>query len=128
PQVKEICQACDFVEAVFTSVGNQGLAVVIPVDLDGREPSKELHRELFFAIEKYFRDLLDPIWGPEIIEDDKWCDASCKNISRFRYISYDPDLYYNPMCGTWSETLTESLRPKKVKKKRPTETQITKEA
>lgn len=117
PRVREICQACDFVEAVFTSVGNQGLAVVIPVDLDGKEPSKELHRELFFALEKYFRDLLDPVWGPEVIEDDKWCDASCKNVSRFRYISYDPDLYYNPMCGTWSETRTESLRPKKKRKK-----------
>jgi len=87
----------EFVEAAFISVSGQGLAVVIKVSLKD-QPTKELHYELYFAIEEYFFKK----FGVEI-------DKSCKSLSRFRYVSYDPEIYINLNSWEWSDRKKESI-------------------
>lgn len=60
------------------SVRGKGLWMIWPVKYPER------HKEHFHAIEKDFLTM-----GIRI-------DAQCKNISRLRYYSYDPDAYFNP--------------------------------
>jgi hypothetical protein len=62
-------------EYVFTSCTGRGIGVVVNVD-----PAK--HLESFIYLEKYYLE----IYGLQI-------DKSCKDVSRTRYITYDPDLY-----------------------------------
>ena len=45
--------------------------------------------ETFTAIEKYYLEQYGIV-----------LDSACKDISRLRYISYDPEIYYSPKCRT----------------------------
>ena len=73
----QIC--CDrYVHSVFVSCGGSGLCVLCIID-------PKLHLESFNFLAKYFLDT----YG--IIE----VDEKCKDISRARFVSYDPDLYIN---------------------------------
>lgn len=75
--IKETLKDDDFVEAVFLSAGGTGLVVVIKIN-----PNEFL--ESFLAIEKYFK----ANYNLEV-------DASCKNVSRLRYVTSDPDIFVN---------------------------------
>lgn len=73
----QIC--CDpYVYAVFVSCGGSGLCVLSIID-------PKLHLESFDFLAKHFYDE----YG--IIE----VDEKCKDVSRARFVSYDPDLYIN---------------------------------
>lgn len=79
--------------AAFKSVGGQGICVIIPTT----DPSS--HKDHFRWAEKHYLNLAD-------ISIDK----SCKNISRIRYVSYDPDCYIFPSAkpaGKIKETKTK---------------------
>ncbi len=96
----------EFVESGFISVSDKGLAVVVRVETK-EVPTKELHYEFFYALEDYFHKK----FGVEI-------DKSCKNLSRFRYVSYDPDIYINMDSWGWTERRKSSVfkdKPKTVK-------------
>jgi hypothetical protein len=52
-------------------------------------------KQYFFAIQKHF---------PEI-------DASGKDITRFCFMSYDPEIYINENSTLWTKTLQDDLKP-----------------
>lgn len=65
-------------EYVFLSCSGNGLCVVVNVD-------PEKHLDSFLYLEKYYKQCYNLI-----------VDKSCKDVTRPRYISYDPELFYNP--------------------------------
>jgi hypothetical protein len=80
-ETREKLTSDKYSEYVFHSCTGRGLAVVVSID-----PLK--HLESFLFLEKYY----STTYGLTI-------DKSCKDVSRPRYISYDPDLYHNPDCA-----------------------------
>ncbi len=60
---------------VFTSVSGNGLCTIVKTTKD-----KENHIKHFFSLQKYYKSE----YGLEI-------DKSCKDFSRARFVSYDPD-------------------------------------
>ena len=64
--------------ATFVSCGGSGLCAIAKID-------PKLHLESFHYLSKYLYEKYN------IIE----VDESCKDISRARFVSYDPDLYIN---------------------------------
>ncbi|MBK6699305.1 MAG: PriCT-2 domain-containing protein [Saprospiraceae bacterium] len=84
--------------ACFTSVSGKGLAVIVKID--GKK-----HRESFDGLAEYYLKLLSlPI------------DPTCKDVSRLRLISFDPDIYHNPDSKIFKEYLLKQKKtpPKKV--------------
>jgi hypothetical protein len=67
-----------YTEYLYRSCSGRGLAVVVSID-----PNK--HLESFLYLENYYQD-----------NYRLTIDKSCKDVSRPRYISYDPDLFHNP--------------------------------
>ena len=62
----------------------------------------EKHFDSFLAIEKYFFDNYKVI-----------IDKSCKNVDRYRFVSYDPDCYINKKSKSWKTYLKKTqLEPK----------------
>ena len=88
-----------YVYALHHSVSGFGLCVYIKI-----EPEK--HLEAFLGIEKYLSDNYNVI-----------IDQSCKDVSRYRFVSYDPDLYLNKKSKTFKKYI-----PKK--KIQPTRTYV----
>lgn len=78
PTAKALLQADQYTEYLFLSCTGRGFAVVVKID-----PKQHLNSFLF--LEKYYKNT----YGLQI-------DKACKDISRPRYISYDPDLFHNP--------------------------------
>lgn len=92
--VKEALMADKYSEYVAVSVSGKGLFVVVKID--GLR-----HAESFtFLRRHYFANL-----GLVI-------DKSCKDVSRLRFVSYDPNLFYNPHA----ESVTVSDEPKETPK------------
>lgn len=80
-----------FSEYVFLSCSGTGLAVVVDI-----HPEK--HLDTFLWLEKYYANT----YGLKV-------DPSCKDVTRPRYITYDPNLYYNSnalTCYPQSATTT----------------------
>jgi hypothetical protein len=71
---------CDdkFSEYVFFSCSGNGICVIVNV-----EP--EQHLAAFLWLEKYYKQYYNLT-----------ADKACKDVPRPRYISYDPELFYNP--------------------------------
>lgn len=60
------------------------------------------HYDSFLAIEKYFLDSYNII-----------IDKSCKNVDRYRFVSYDPETYINKKSKTWKTYLKKAqVEPK----------------
>jgi hypothetical protein len=92
-----------YVYAVHLSVGGFGYAVLIKID-------PEKHLEAFLALENYF-----------FVNYSIVVDKSCKDTSRLRYVSYDPDIYVNEKAKLFKKYL-----PKKEVKKREVKTFVVK--
>lgn len=103
-ETKEKIKNDPFTEAVFVSCSSAGLAVVVKVEMRPEDVSKESHRQIFFALEKYYFNE----HGLEI-------DQSCKNLSRFRYVSHDPNIYVDFDSLPWTKRLEESYKKTKPK-------------
>lgn len=90
----------DHTAALFTSCSGNGLAVVVPID--GAK-----HAESFEALESYYKQKFSIN-----------LDSSCRNLSRFRFVSYDPDAYINEKASTFIVTSTnpEIKAPKAERK------------
>lgn len=91
----EKLKADEYVNVLHKSVGGEGLAVYIKID-------KSKHNEAFLGLEKYF-------FEKHFIVVDK----SCKDISRLRFVSYDPELY----CNRNSKIFKKYLPKKEIKNK-----------
>jgi len=72
-----------FIFAGHISVGGEGLVLYLKIN-------KKKHLESFLGAEKYFADKYQII-----------IDQSCKDVSRLRFVSYDPELYINKNPKTW---------------------------
>jgi hypothetical protein len=75
------------------SVSGKGFWCLVPI----KDPEK--HREHFLALEKAFE-------FHEIT-----VDAACKDVSRLRFCSYDPDAYFNHSAKIFFKTPTLSTPP-----------------
>src|SRR5690625_765807 len=72
--------------------GDGGLAAYVKVD-----PAR--HLDAFQALEKYFAD-----------EYNLMIDPSGKDITRFRFVSYDPDLILNEKAKVWKKYIAKKKR------------------
>lgn len=90
-QVKNKLKKFPFAYAIFTTISGNGLAMVVQtkITLPGMETGKEVvnrHYKIYAQIRKH---LIDCYGIPEMIIDDT------KDVTRFRAITYDPDLWVN---------------------------------
>jgi predicted P-loop ATPase len=90
---KQICCDNNFY-AVFVSCGGAGLCAIAKIN-------PKLHLESFNYLSKYLYEKYN------IIE----VDEKCKDVSRARFVSYDPDLYINKDA----QIVTVKAYPKKPK-------------
>ena len=91
-KLQEDLKTDSYIYSFHTSVGGFGLAVYIKI-------SPDKHLESFLSLEKYFLDNYKVV-----------IDKSCKNVDRYRFVSYDPDLYLNKKAKTWKQY----LKPKQI--------------
>lgn len=80
--VKEALCQDKYSEYVALSVSGKGLFVICRID-------GSRHAESFVFLESYYKET----YGLTI-------DKSCKDVSRLRFISYDPELFHNPNAET----------------------------
>ncbi len=82
----EIC-ADPYTYAAHKSISGEGVVVYVKI-------VPERHADAFLAIEKYYADKYHLV-----------LDASGKDVTRFRFVSYDPELWINPGAKTWKTYL-----------------------
>lgn len=87
-----------YVYAAFVSIGGKGLCVVFKIN-----PAR--HRDAFRGISEYFFNTYKVVVDPTSI-----------NVSRLRFVSYDPDLYLNEGQVKKFVQYPKDKEPKKVEK------------
>jgi hypothetical protein len=90
-EVRNELQKDSYTYALHDSVSGGG-GTVIYVKIVG-----EKHYDSFLALEKYYFD------NYKII-----IDKSCKNVDRYRFVSYDPEAYINKKSKTWKTYLKKT--------------------
>lgn len=85
----EIC-ADPYTYAAHKSISGEGVVVYVKIQ-------PERHAEAFLALEKYYADKYQLILDP-----------SGKDITRFRFVSYDPELWMNAGSKTWKTYLKKN--------------------
>ena len=83
-EAKEKLTKSEYVFAVFISPSGDGLKVIVRIPAD-----PDTHKAYFNGLKKHF--------------DSPYFDATCKNVSRVCYESYDPHLYVNEYASTFTE-------------------------
>jgi len=96
--LKEKLVKDNYIYSLFDSPTNTGIKALVKI------PTVE-HRSSFLALEKYFLEK----YNVKI-------DASCKNISRRFFVSYDPNLYLNKGAVIFSEIAHEEKEYKEFSK------------
>jgi hypothetical protein len=75
--------------------GKGGIVIYVKI-------AHDKHYDSFLALEKYYFDNYKVI-----------IDKSCKNVDRYRFVSYDPDTYINKKSKTWKTYLKKmQVEPK----------------
>ncbi len=97
-ETKKIINADPYTYSSFISVSGNGLAFLIKI-----EPEK--HLESFLAIEQY--------WFKKGITIDR----QCKDVSRLRYVTYDPELYIFEKSLVWDIPYIKPSEPKRKTEK-----------
>lgn len=82
--------------ACFRSVRGNGLAVLVKID-----PAK--HEEIFEGLEFYYAKTYNIS-----------IDRSCKDVSRARFVSFDPAIYHNPKSSLFKKTVPKKDQPKNL--------------
>jgi predicted P-loop ATPase len=82
--------------AGFLSVSGQGLCIIVKID-----PKR--HYDAFVGLDRYYFAK----YGYQI-------DQSCKDVSRLRFVSFDPDLYMNLNSTTFDQYLPKQKGRKPV--------------
>jgi hypothetical protein len=95
-QLKRELEKDPYTFAALLSVSGNGLAALVRI-----EP--EQHLAAFEGLKAYYFKN----YGQLI-------DASCKNVSRLRFLSYDPLLFHNPEAKTFKEYPKKAAKPKVV--------------
>ena len=86
-EAREVIYADPHVYAAHISVSGNGLSLYIKIN-------PEKHTACFSPIQRYFANTYQIA-----------IDNSCKDVSRLRFVSYDPELHMNPRAKKWTETL-----------------------
>ncbi len=97
PAIREELKQSPHLWALFTSPSGYGLKAVFRVPPDASQ-----HAGSFRAIREHVRKLT----GVEV-------DQSCKDVARLCFLSYDPDIYYNPGARE-IEPLPDPERPARM--------------
>ncbi len=100
-KVKQIISECQNTHLAFTSPSGDGLKVLVKVDSE-----LEYHLQAFQQVVNFYEELT----GAEI-------DQSGKDVARLTFLSYDPELYYNPDSEIFTVDTSIELEPKSVKGK-----------
>lgn len=90
--VRARVEADNYSYTCFASVGGVGFCVLVPI------PTED-HKGSFRALAAYYQQA----YGVA-------ADRACSNVSRLRYVSYDPALHLNEAAATFEETLPEPGR------------------
>jgi hypothetical protein len=90
--VRQAVEADSYTYAVAASTGGVGFFVLVPIPADD-------HKGSFRALAAYYLSA----YGVAV-------DRSCSNVSRLRFVSYDPALHLNEAAVTFEETLAEPAR------------------
>jgi predicted P-loop ATPase len=83
-----------YVYAVHRSLSGNGYAVFIQID-------GARHLDAFLSLEQYF-----------MVQFSIVLDKSCKDTSRLRFVSYDPDIYINKKAKQFKTYLKKKDKPK----------------
>ena len=94
PKVRDKLRTSPYLFASFVSPSGDGLKAVFRVPADPTE-----HAASFRAVQSHVHELC----GVEI-------DQACKDVARLCFLSFDPELYYNPNA-TGIEPLPEPEKP-----------------
>jgi len=97
---RELLEGDPFTMAVSGSASGSGLFTIIRLEkkpLEGAEEIRRYHTEQFHNLQIYYKDKYDLV-----------IDKSCKNVSRLRFVSSDPDIYINPQSKPF-KALSEKL-------------------
>lgn len=86
-----------YIYAAFESISGGGLCLIFMID-------GERHLDAFEGISKYLYDTYQLI-----------VDQSCKNVSRLRYVSYDPQIHINEDAILFKKYLPKPKRQKQNK-------------
>jgi hypothetical protein len=95
-KVKANLKKDNYVYALHHSVSGFGLCVYVKIDT-------EKHLDAFLGLEKHFANNYQVI-----------IDKSCKDVSRYRFVSYDPDLYLNKKAKTFKKYIPKKQIQKKI--------------
>ena len=106
--VKAALVADVYTHSLFTSVSGRGLCVLVRIT---NKPENHLNH--FLWLEKYY----DETFGYQI-------DTACKDITRPRYFSYDPDVYINPNNSKIAGKKAEPKKQPKSVQSVPTDDKI----
>ena len=82
--------------ACFRSVRGNGLAVLVKID-----PAQ--HEALFEGLEYYYAKTYQVS-----------IDRSCRDVSRSRFVSFDPGIYHNPKSTLFKKTVPKKDQPKNL--------------
>lgn len=82
---RETLYTDSFIYSAHISAGGNGLSLYIRI-------SPDKHYESFICLEKYFANKYHII-----------IDTACKDVSRLRFVSYDPELHVNSKSKKWNE-------------------------
>lgn len=77
PDFPSLIGADQYTYAMFRSVSQEGFCVIVRINPD-------LHEDSFYALADYYRSRYN-----------ETADPACSNVSRKRFISYDPNLVFN---------------------------------
>ena len=94
-EIKSYLYADEYTFAGFVSASGNGLCILVKVD-----PKK--HDDAFEGLQQYYFTKYQVI-----------IDPSCKDLSRARFVTYDPDLFHNPSSLKFKEYI---IKPKKQPK------------
>jgi hypothetical protein len=78
--LKEICKSIPWVMAAFITPSGKGLKVIVKT-----QATVETYKETELEVAEAF------LTATGVARDNH-----CKDIARIQFVSYDPDLYYNP--------------------------------
>ncbi len=84
--------------SVFKSISHRGLAWIVKID-------PEKHLEAFLGLQKYLTENFRLV-----------IDESCKDVSRARFVSYDPDLYLNDKSKVFKEYIQQESKKEFAKR------------
>lgn len=95
---KDLIKSDPYVYAAFVSISGKGLCLIMKID-----PTR--HEDAFVAIEQYIYNNYQEI-----------VDRSGKNVSRARFVSYDPNIYINEKALVFKKYLKKEVKKKPAPK------------